>query len=64
MRASAPAGVAPGDSGRIVWGVFHFASGGIFVLTAGVRERTRDCSPQACVQLMSRLEAEHLGTLS
>ena len=29
----------PGDSGRIVWG--------IFVLTAGARERTHGCSPRA-----------------
>ena len=39
---SALVGVAPeppSDSGRIVWGVF--------VLTAGTRERTRECSPRA-----------------
>ena len=29
----------PGDSSRIVWG--------IFVLTAGARERTHGCSPRA-----------------
>ena len=28
-----------GDSSRIIWGIFF--------LTAGVRERTRGCSPQA-----------------
>ena len=44
-----------GDSSRIVWG--------IFVLTVGARERTRGCSPQAYVRLVSRLEAEQLGTL-
>ena len=38
MRASALTGVAPeppGDSGRIVWGVFHFASEGVFRFDSG-----------------------------
>ena len=50
VHASAPVGVAPeplGDLGRIIWGVFHVASGGSFVSSAGARERTRGCSPRA-----------------
>ena len=50
VRASAPAGVAPeppGDSGRIIWRVFHVTSGGSFVLLAGAHERTHGCSPRA-----------------
>ena len=39
----------PGDSGRIVWG--------IFVLTAGAHERTRGCSPRA----PGRFRQNHLG---
>ena len=37
----------PGDSGRIVWGIFVLPAGEVFVLSAGARERTRGCSPQA-----------------
>jgi len=36
----------PGDSGRIVWG--------IFVLTMGARERTRGCSPHVVRAELSR----------
>ena len=49
VRASAPAGVAPeppGDSGRIIWGVFMLPAGEVFVLLAGAHERTCRCSPE------------------
>ena len=46
-----------GDSGRIVWGIFSTYQR-VRVSAPG------GCSPQACVRLVSRLEAEYLGTLS